>query len=444
MRDTFITRLHSWSMKRFVGTSVDPHKVHRTRVLFAYGGTTFVLAVAWGLLHAFEGIAQTGILFLFVALAIAGIFVKLWRDRNLSAASHAIMLVGTSAAIYACFVTGGLRLTNVTVFFMPLVASIFLLGRTGIVYAAVNLVAALGFQIAHWSGYEFMDSVPPEGREMDAFVTWTMSMGIVLLFILSYERARVLSIRKLEEANRAKTQFLANMSHEIRTPLHVIMGLNTMLEKGDLTPDQREHVRTSQQNAEVLLALLNDVLDLSKIEHGGFTLDDGDFDPVDVAYSVSDILRYRCEEKGLSLDFEAQPDVPRGVRGDQQRLRQVLMNLGGNAVKYTDRGTVRMVVQPVDGGAEPHTVRFVIQDTGMGIDEQDRERVFQSFTQADGSLSRKHDGAGLGLFISSELVRLMGGRIQLETLPGKGSTFSFEIPFAPPVSGTRPARARSI
>jgi signal transduction histidine kinase len=119
------------------------------------------------------------------------------------------------------------------------------------------------------------------------------------------------------------------------------------------------------------------------------------------------------------------------------------MNLGGNAVKYTDRGSVKMVVQPANGGQDPHRIRFVVEDTGVGIDEQDRERVFQSFTQVDGSLARRHDGAGLGLFISSEIVRLMGGRIDLESRPGKGSTFSFEIPFQPVGNGTIAAQDRS-
>ncbi len=440
---SLLERLHAWSKDRFVGARDDPNTLHRMRVLFAYAGTTFALCIAWGTSHMLDGILQTGVFFFAVDVLIAAIVVKLWRDRNLSAASHAIMILATTTTIYSTFVTGGLRLTNVTVFFMPLVASIFLLGRGGIVYAAASVLAALGFQIAHWSGFAFPDYIPREGREMDAFITWFVSMSIVLLFVLSYERARRLSIRKLEQANQAKTQFLANMSHEIRTPLHVIMGLNTMLEKSGLTPEQREHVRTSRQNAEVLLALLNDVLDLSKIDHGSFTLNEVDFDPVDVAGSVSDILRYRCEDKGLELGFEVEPSVPRGVHGDHQRLRQVLMNLGGNAVKYTDSGSVRMAVQPVNGGQEPHTIRFVVQDTGMGIDARDRERVFHSFTQVDGSLARRHDGAGLGLFISSEIVRLMGGRIHLDSAPGQGSTFSVEIPFSAPSNGTKSSQDRS-
>jgi signal transduction histidine kinase len=430
-------------MERFAGGSDDPSHLHRARVLFAYGGTTFVLCLAWGVTHLLDGSHVVGAILLSVPVLILGIFARLMRDNNLSTASHSLMMVATVATILVTFFTGGLRLTNVTVFFLPLVASIFLLGKAGIVYAVLNVLAPLGLQVAQWAGHTFTDSVPPEGREMDAFVTWAVSIGIVLLFVLSYERARVLSIRKLERANEAKTQFLANMSHEIRTPLHVLMGINTMLEKKGLPADQLELVRTSQQNAEVLLSLLNDVLDLSKIEHGVFSLEKTDFDPVDVARSVSDILRYRCEEKGLDLSFETEPGVPREVRGDHQRLRQVLMNLGGNAVKYTDAGSIRIVLQPANGGTEPHSLRFVVQDTGVGIDEQDHDRVFQIFTQVDGSLGRKHEGAGLGLFISSEIVRLMGGDIQLESLPGKGSTFSVDIPFEPPANGTRQAQDRS-
>jgi signal transduction histidine kinase len=443
-KDTsLLSHLGRWTRKQFTRESDDPDRLHRLRVLFAFGGTTFVLSLAWSVLHFLDGSRLVGSILLSDSVLILGLFAKLRYDKKLTAASHGLMIIATATTVLVTLYTGGLRLTNVAVFFMPLVASIFLLGRAGIVYAVLNVLAPLGFQVAQWTGHTFTDNVPPEGREMDAFLTWLVSMFVVLLFVLSYERARILSIRKLEQANRTKTQFLANMSHEIRTPLHVIMGLNTMLEKSGLDSDQREYVRTCQQNSEALLALLNDVLDLSKIEHGGFTLNDADFDPVEVTGSVSEILRYRCKDKGLDLAFDADPTVPRGVRGDHQRLRQVLMNLGGNAVKYTDEGSVRLSVQPADGTEEPHRLRFVVRDTGVGIDEQDRERVFQSFTQVDGSLARRHEGAGLGLFISSEIVRLMGGDIRLESTPGKGSTFSVEIPFQPPANGTRPVQERS-
>jgi signal transduction histidine kinase len=405
----------------------DPDLVQRTRVLFAYAGTSFVLAIAWGAMHLADGIVGTSIIFFTTALVQVVLMVKLWLDRKLDFASHGILLTATVAIVVACYITGGLRLTNIALFILIIVPAIFLLGKQGIPYAVASLLIALVFQAAHWLGYMFPDVIPPEDRALDAFITWFISGAMILLFTLSYERARVLGMKRLREANLAKSQFLANISHEIRTPLHVIMGMNTMLEKSELTPEQSTHLATAKQNSEALLALINDLLDMTSMEHGSFSLKKESFDPAVVAREVSDILRFRCEDKDLSFSFAVHSETPELVLGDRQRLRQVLLNLGSNAVKYTESGAVAMELRPGKKGAP--ACRFVFRDTGMGIENKDRDRIFQSFTQVDGGLARRHEGAGLGLYISRELVRLMGGRIELDSEPGRGSTFVVDIPF---------------
>lgn len=427
---SLLLRLHRWSLEHFTSKGAEPDRSYRIRVLFAYSGTAFVTAIAWGVGHLLDGSRITASAFFVTAALIVGIFVKLWRDRSLRFASHAAMSLATFTTILSLFLTGGLRMTNVAPFFILIVASIFLLGRQGIAYALVAIGTALAFQVGHWVGFSFPDHIPVERRGVDAFVTWFVSAALVFLLVLVYERARTITVQELRKANRARSQFLANISHEIRTPIHVIMGVNSLLEKSKLDEEQREHVRTSRQHSETLLALISDLLDMTSMEHGSFSLKEVDFDPVDVIESVSRVMRQRCEDKGLEFSMVTIPGAPHGVRGDRNRLHQVLMNIAGNAVKYTESGKVTLESGPVDD--DTHGCRFVVRDTGIGIDEKDVKRIFESFTQADGTLARRHEGAGLGLFISSELVRLMGGRIELASEPGQGSSFTLEIPFKPP------------
>jgi signal transduction histidine kinase len=434
-----LERLRDWTERRFAGGAGDPDRIHRARILFVYAGTTFVVSLVWGLVNLVDGIVPTTIIFFVVDACILGLMARLWRDGNVTAASHGILALASAAVIAATWVTGGLRTTNVTMFFMVIVASIFLLGRRGVPYAVGSMLAALGFQVGHWLGYEFPDHVPPGSLSMDSFITWFVSAGIVFLFALAYERARVVAVRRLEESDRLKTQFIANTSHEIRTPLHVIMGTNRVLERSGLDPGREELVRASQQSTVALMALIGDLLDMASIEHGSFRLSMKDFDPSGTASAVAGILRGRCEEKGLAFELLVDPALPRRVRGDEQRLRQVLLGVGGNAVKYTDAGKVSLEAGPAGSGSG-HGLRFVVSDTGIGIEDRDRARIFESFTQADGTLARKHDGAGLGLHLSSRLVSLMGGTIRLESRPGEGSTFVVEVPFEPPAGEGRAAR----
>ena len=289
----------------------------------------------------------------------------------------------------------------------------------------------------------YATSMPIKSHDNHVDEAMLMLQDITNLEVLRRSQEASLKAKELaESASRAKSEFLANMSHEVRTPMTGVMGMTGLLLDTALTEEQREYVRVIQSSSEALLTIINDILDFSRIEAGRLTIDPIPFDLQNTIDEVVALVGEKAGKKGIELIVRYAPGLPQRVVADAGRIRQILLNLVGNALKFTDCGHVMVSIERIDAGGPLARIRFSVEDTGIGIEADKLDAVFEKFTQADGSITRRYGGTGLGLSISKQLVELMDGEISVMSTPSRGSTFVFTLTM--PVSDDEPVHAAPL
>ena len=430
-------------------------EARRRLVYFSRSIVVAVAAMATGLYLAGQA-GLAALVYVIAGLFTANLAWGLSRPRRLVPATHGTVLIGFLAVLVTALLSGGQG--SFAIWFLSVLAPLSAFGEgrvTAWVWAVLSSLAAVAFWALHGLGLLPSGPAPlPPALLLLAhltliFMTTTFAVAArhaaarhlqVLGEKLAAEHAALMhaeTAREMEErarlaaeaASLTKTRFLATMSHEMRTPLNAVIGFNNLLLDLGLAPRERQLAELAQQSGESLLQLINDILDLSKIESGHLALEPLVFEPRAVVREAVAMVERQAAAKGLELVCEVQ--APGGLRGDPSRLRQILVNLLSNAVKFTERGRVTVRCWPVTGEGEAEWLRFEVADTGIGIAESLQSRLFQPFTQAEASTTRRFGGTGLGLAICRELASLMGGSISLASSPGAGATFRVELPFAP-------------
>jgi len=421
--------------------AASPDTVRRAKLCIAYNLTVPLWAFAFGVLLWKLGQPLIGgVVFGATFLTPLPLWV-LHRTGSLVLTGNVIAFFMSAATIYCTWLEGGLGAPGVLWFPLVPILAMLIAGRpTGIAWTAIHVLALVAFFLLRRVG-----NVPVLGMDPDTVAFLHMALGAsatIVAFLLAslFESLKVDALGHLEDANRAlalardqaeaatraKSDFLATMSHEIRTPIHGIFGMTEMALDTFDDGERRDFLHRTRACADTLLVIINDILDFSRIEAGKLELDQAEFDPQALVDGVLDTLAAQANARGLELLGRVDEQVPARLRGDGGRLRQILLNLVGNAVKFTEQGAVLVCLEPhgasTSGG---FVLRGTVRDTGIGIPEDKQASIFEAFTQIAGWTTNPHGGTGLGLAITRRLVGLMDGHMWLDSQPGAGSTFGF-------------------
>ncbi len=437
----------------------DPERATRARIALAGALLPLVFIPPLAAMFAWLLPARTaqGLIAAQAVLVAAGLGVA-WRFRRTgSAALSFALLPGFYVGFYLVVTaaTGGLESPHLSWIALLPPFALAVAGRAGsIPWSAVGALLPLCFLAARSFGIELEDSTLPGARALAWLIVASAQTGLVALLAWTYDRSREASVRGLEQANvalerlrddaerasRERSEFMANVSHEIRTPMTSVLGFAELLaeEWQGRDPERLEALETIRRNGAHLLALIDDLLDVSRVEEGRLSIRCVPFAPAALATEVAELLRGRATSKGLELRLHLSPSLPARVLGDPTRTRQILVNLLGNAVKFTARGHVELRVDSAPDGAPPALV-LSVRDTGDGIAPEKLRRLFERFVQADGEVARRFGGSGLGLSICRRLAELLGGSIEAESTPGVGSCFRVVLPAEIAPEPARPA-----
>ena len=387
-------------------------------------------------IYAALGAPMCASIILVAGLLLLGVLLSLRYGKSPTLSANAMTLLAWSTyTALSCF-TGGHGAPAEWWYVSVPVMAVLLAGlRWGACWSLVSVLAIVGFYVAREQGHAFPLELTPAGLR---FLQVSGLAGILLcVFALTCvfkwvernaQEILEATLRRAEAADRAKGEFLANMSHEIRTPMTAILGYTDLLIDRSLEASaSQQALRTIQRNGEHLLAIINDILDLSKIEAGMLEMERLPCSPRQIAGEVAELMRVRIDAKRLRFDVEFDGSLPAAVVTDPVRLRQILINVVGNAVKFTETGGIRLVVRCFDDGGLALRLQFEVLDTGIGMNDEQIAQLFQSFSQADSSATRRFGGTGLGLAISRRLTEMLGGTITVRSSVGRGSAFLLTI-----------------
>jgi len=426
------------------GDPSDPESRRMSVLLHGFSFTGFVVSSIYSIVALTQGNPGLSLVLMVLALMCAGSLLVYRRTHQVAVSTGPIM-----AAIFALFIyfviSGGAEGAQLVWSFVLPPMAIYALGhRWGVLIAGLYTATAAIIVMLPWGFLEI--AYPTELKHR-----WLVALIAVLAISALTERSRQRTYLLLKEENRvrreaerelirakeaaeraheAKSEFLANMSHELRTPLTSLLGMNYLLKESGLSKEQLKYATSMERSGEHLIAVINDVLDLSKMEAGQLRLEQICFDARELTEEVMASFLSGATAKELELSMQFIGEMPGQLRGDPARLRQVLENLIGNAIKFTDQGSVKIEVQAVAQCDKQTSVRWSVTDTGIGVPEDKQNKIFEVFQQADGSTTRVYGGTGLGLSICQRLVAAMQGTLGIESRQGEGSTFWFQISFA--------------